>query len=312
MRSVACLAAILAVAALAVGCEQTFFYGPIVNDGPRLKLDWPTPAPTRALEAAKEGPTIHVQARFISAEPAALKEVGLTTDSPFATLKEGDLMSRLTRLQSAPSATILMAPRLSVLSGRSAWVTVCAERTLVVDCEHKPAPAKSGTAEKSTKGRKGRKVEKEAKGAFVPIKAALPEGTALELAVRAEGDEVVFTELKPRLVGLIAMRQCSATAAVGKDEARVKWEEPLALVGAGRLASPCSVRLKAGECLLVPLAYTIHETTAGVRAIVKGKVQEELTGGEGRRTASSPGKRPCVVVLSAEVTKTKAATRSAE
>jgi hypothetical protein len=115
-------------------------------------------------------------------------------------------------------------------------------------------------------------------------------------------------ELKPRLVGLIAMRQCSAVVAVGKDEARVKWQEPLVLVGAGRLPSPCSIRLKAGEGLLVPLAYTIHETTSDARAMVKGKVQEELTGAEGRRDASTPGKRPCVVVLSAEVIKTKAGT----
>ena len=88
----------------------------------------------------------------------------------------------------------------------------------------------------------------------------------------------------------------------------MKWQEPLVLVGAGRLPSPCSIRLKAGEGLLVPLAYTIHETTSDARAMVKGKVQEELTGAEGRRDASTPGKRPCVVVLSAEVIKTKAGT----
>ena len=259
---------------------------------------------------------IQVEARFISAEPAALKDAGLTTDSPVETLTRADLDARLARIQSAPSMAVLQAPRLLVLSGQPACVLVSSERPLVVDYDHKPAqkkePAEQAAPEekggKGGKGRKGAKREKEEKGTFVPVKMMLPEGTALELTVRAEGDEVVFTELKPRLVGLIASRQCSATAAVGKDEARVKWQEPLALVGAGRLASPCSVRLRAGECLLVPLAYTIHETTADVRRIAKDKVQEEFTGGEGKRDAATPGKRPCVVVLSAQVLKAKAGT----
>jgi hypothetical protein len=336
MKSAVALAGLLVVAVLAAGCGESLSCCPagasIVNDGPRLKLDWPTPPTARVASAAphhltpgdspganyiKEGPMIQVEARFISAEPAALKDAGLTTDSPVETLTRADLDARLARIQSAPSMAVLQAPRLLVLSGQPACVLVSSERPLVVDYDHKPAQKKepaeqAAPAEKGGKGKKGAKREKEEKGTFVPVKMVLPEGTALELTVRAEGDEVVFTELKPRLVGLIASRQCSATAAVGKDEAKVKWQEPLALVGAGRLASPCSVRLKAGECLLVPLAYTIHETTADVRRMAKDKVQEEFTGGEGKRGAATPGKRPCVVVLSAQVLKAKAGTGNRE
>jgi len=320
MKSAVALAGLLVVAVLAKGCGESLSYCPagasIVNDGPRLKLDWPTPPTARAAStspAPKEGPMIRVEARFISAEPAALKDAGLTTDSPVETLTRADLDARLARVQPAPSMAVLQAPRLLVLSGQPACVLVGSERPLVVDYDHKPAQKKepaeqAAPAEKGGKGKKAPKREKEEKGTFVPVKMMLPEGTALELTVRAEGDEVVFTDLKPRLVQLIASRQCSATAAVGKDEARVKWQEPLALVGAGRLASPCSVRLRAAECLLVPLAYTIHETTADVRRMAKDKVQEEFTGGEGRRDASTPGKRPCVVVLSAQVVQGKAGT----
>jgi len=324
MKSAVGLAGLLLVAVLAKGCGESLSYCPagasLVNDGPRLKLDWPAPPAARAASAApasKQGPMVQVEARFISAEPAALKDAGLAPDSPVETLTRADLDARLARVQSAPSMAVLQAPRLLVLSGQPAYVVVCSERPLVIDYDHKPAQKKEPAEqaepeEKGGKGKKGAKREKEEKGTFVPVKMMLPEGTALELTVRAEGDEVVFTELKPRLVGLIASRQCSATAAVGKDEAKVKWQEPLALVGAGRLASPCSVRLKAGECLLVPLAYTIHETTADVRRMAKDKVQEEFAGGEGKRDASTPGKRPCVVVLSAQVVKAKAGTGNRE
>ena len=313
MKSAVGVVAIIVVAGLAAGCGESLSYcpagAPIVNDGSRLKLDWPTPGTMRPTQGPKEGPTIQVQARFISAEPAVLKDAGLTTASPAEVLKQADLESRLARIQSAYSAAVLQAPRLVVASGQSACVVVSSERPLIVGYDHKLAVEKDEPDEKGEKAKKGQKREKKvAKGSFVPVKVMLPEGTALEVSVRAEGDEAVFTELKPRLVGLIAMRQCSAVVAVGKDEARVKWQEPLVLVGAGRLPSPCSIRLKAGEGLLVPLAYTIHETTSDARAMVKGKVQEELTGAEGRRDASTPGKRPCVVVLSAEVIKTKAGT----
>ena len=314
MKSAVGVVAIIVVAGLAAGCGESLSYcpagAPIVNDGSRLKLDWPTPGTMRPTQGPKEGPTIQVQARFISAEPAVLKDAGLTTASPAEVLKQADLESRLARVQSAYSAAVLQAPRLVVASGQSAYVVVSSERPLIVGYDHKLAPIeKDEPDEKGEKAKKGQKREKKvAKGSFVPVKVMLPEGTALEVSVRAEGDEAVFTELKPRLVGLIAMRQCSATVAVGKDEARVKWQEPLVLVGAGRLPSPCSIRLKAGEGLLVPLAYTIHETTSDARALVKGKVQEELSGAEGRRDASTPGKRPCVVVLWAEVMKAKAET----
>lgn len=313
MKSAVGVVAIIVVAGLAAGCGESLSYcpagAPIVNDGSRLKLDWPTPGTMRPTQGPKEGPTIQVQARFISAEPAVLKDAGLTTARPAEVLKQADLESRLARIQSAYSAAVLQAPRLVVASGQSACVVVSSERPLIVGYDHKLAVEKDEPDEKGEKAKKGQKREKKvAKGSFVPVKVMLPEGTALEVSVRAEGDEAVFTELKPRLVGLIAMRQCSAVVAVGKDEARVKWQEPLVLVGAGRLPSPCSIRLKAGEGLLVPLAYTIHETTSDARAMVKGKVQEELTGAEGRRDASTPSKRPCVVVLSAEVIKTKAGT----
>jgi len=314
MKSAVGVVAIIVVAGLAAGCGGALSYCPagaaIVNDGSRLKLDWPTPGTMRPTQGPTEGPTIQVQARFISAEPAVLKDAGLTTASPAEVLKQADLESRLARVQSAYSAAVLQAPRLVVASGQSACVEVSSERPLIVGYDHKPPIEKDEPDENAEKGKKREK--KAVKGSFVPVKMTLPEGTALEVSVRAEGDEAVFTELKPRLVGLIAVRQCSATVAVGKDEARVKWQEPLALVGSGRLPSPCSIRLKAGEGLLVPLAYTIHETTSDARAMVKGKVQEELTGAEGRRDASTPGKRPCVVVLSAEVIKAKAGTENRE
>lgn len=315
MKSAVGVVTIIVAAGLAAGCGEPLSYcpagAPLVNDGPGLKLDWPSRRGDRLTQGPKEGPTILVQARFISAEPAVLKDAGLTTASPAEVLKQADLESRLARVQSAASGAILQAPRLVVASGQSACVVVSSERPLIVGYDHKPAPIEKD--EPDEKAEKGQKREKKvAKGSFVPVKMMLPEGTALEVSVRAEGDEAVFTELKPRLVGLIAMRQCSATVAVGKDEARVKWQEPLVLVGAGRLPSPCSIRLKAGEGLLVPLAYTIHETSSDARALVKGKVQEELSGAEGRRDASTPGKRPCVVVLSAEVMKAKAGTGNRE
>jgi len=316
MRRVAWILAVAAAAMLAPGCRNTMTVGPVgapvVKDGPRLKIDWPAPlkAPSLLKPPAAEGPMILIQARFIAADPADMQAVGLATDRPFEILAADEWKSRLDRLESGRSAAVVSAPRLTVMSDEQACVIVCSETPVEIDCWHKMAEPEAATGKESEKGRTKEKdkAKERNKETYLPVIETVPQGVALEVKARAEGSEVVFTEIKPRQSALIGMRSCSATVPLTKGDMRAKWQEPLVLVGAGRLPTPCEVRVNPGQCIVVPMAYSVHETSASVRALAKdGKVQEELTGAEWKRGTPTFGKRPCVVVLSAEIVPPKSA-----
>jgi hypothetical protein len=314
MRQGAWVLAVAAAAILAPGCQKTMTVGPmgapVVKDGPRLKIDWPTPpqSPSLLTPPAAEGPMILVQARFIAAEPARMKAAGLITDKPFEILGAEDWTSRLQRLESGHLTAIVSAPRVTVMSGQEACVMVCSETPVEIDCRHKMPESEAVKENEKGKAKEKDKAKERNKETYLPVIEMVPQGVALEVKARAEGGDAVFTEIKPRQSTLIGMRSCSATVPLTKGDMRAKWQEPLVLVGAGRVSSPCQIRVRPGQCVMVPMVYCVHGTSASVRALAKdGKVQEELTGAEWKRGTPTFGKRPCVMVLSAEIVRSKPA-----
>jgi hypothetical protein len=116
------------------------------------------------------------------------------------------------------------------------------------------------------------------------------DGTVLGIEAAREGGDFVLTRVEPRVVAYLGLRSVTARGKVDGEERELFWQEPAVLEGAGRVPSPCQIRLTPGQSVLVPLHHTLFLGRAKSRALAKpGTIREQYD--EGTRGLRHPDPR---------------------
>jgi len=186
--------------------------------------------------------TISVTCRFIA-----------LPDGPTRADKAGDL-KRLSEaeykdLLGGKATRVLTSPRLLLASEQKA---MCVVGSTLAYSDVEPAP------------------DVQSAPAVKPMSRAYSTGLALELTVKAQGDQWVLTSFRARSCETLGVRTCKSR--IGQQD--VTWTEPSVL--AGRIDLKEAVTFKPGENLVLPMAYTVRQAAGLARTMpLRGGIREE-------------------------------------
>jgi hypothetical protein len=139
-----------------------------------------------------------------------------------------------------------------VLSGQKANVQIVTSRNYVIGLDYDRARPLESLADAE------------------PLIGNVPEGLTLDVQAVAEGDEAVLTCIEATLSGLVEMCTWEARAAVGGRATPVYGGEPIVLTRKSRLPTPCRIRLKVDEAVVVPIQPdSLVVKRSNMRALVK-------------------------------------------
>jgi len=226
-------------------------------------------------------PQVLIEARFLSGTVEDLRQAGWAVDKAYAVESKPPPPAAAEPSAGPAKVRVLTAPRLVVMSGQQAFITVARERSFVTDWEYLPGRAEP----------------------LAPVSSAITEGTDLGVSARVEAGQVVLTRVEPFQTRVLESRRCSAAVRVKGIDRWCEWQEPVVLVGAGRLKTPCRIVLKPNQRLVVPLAYRLARCPpATVRMLAKRgavHVQADAPPAPADGGILAPASSQVVVVLSA-------------
>lgn len=231
----------------------------IVAPQPLLEAELPRePAGLKTgLEGQEKGPIVHVQSQFLHG-PAreAQRRLGLGPDEFVKIISAEEAEDAVVALRTHTCTRILAAPRLSLYSGRAAFISTGAEQAFVHDVIAEAGP--NGETFKLAVDRIG-------------------SGVSLTVSAKADGDAVVLTRLEAKALEILCFRTCEAKVAEAGRLRNISWGEAIYLEGAGPVDNPCSIRLEPGQRLLVRMRCAIRQTAANARLLARGPVVESLS-----------------------------------
>ena len=302
MQKVTAILGFVVLVVACAGCEapsvDELGVAPMLVEPRPWAIDRPAQPPRPSPRVAPDAPHVLIEARFLSGTVADLRKAGVATEKDCVILPQTKAEELLQRQPPAAKALrVLSAPKVIVLSGQEAFVTVGTEWQCVTDWQYVPGtqPARGGQGSAASQSRSARPLR--------PVQSSLSTGINLTVCAAAEKDQVVFTKVQPRQTQLLDSRPYWAVVRIGGKDLLRRWHEPVVLVAQSRLNTPCRIGVKPGQLLVVPLAYRLaHCPPATVRLLAKGGVVETRTG---ERSAAlqerqlAPANSQLVVLLSA-------------
>ena len=245
-------------------------------------LERPPRGRSPAMPTNPRAPQIILEARFLSGTVADLKQAGWDTDKDYAVVSSAQPGGAPKPASTGPAKVrVLTAPRLTVLSGQDAFITVAQQVSFVTDWEYLPGRPEP----------------------LLPVTSAITEGTDLGVSARVEAGQVVVTKVEPLQTRVLESRRCSAVVRLKGGDRRCEWREPVVLVGEGRVRTPCRIPLKPDQQLVVPLAYRLARCPpATVRMLAKRgavHVQADARPAPADGGILAPASSQVVVVISA-------------
>ena len=260
MQRLALVASVALVALGPLGCARLrgrtpAEVAPIVYAKTPGRLFDEEAAPTQPDQEPKkqaDGPRIELRAYLFSIGADQLQALGIDPAEP-ATLVEPRQRGKLFEALASPRrGTILHAPRLLVVSGQRATVSVLTNYNYVSAVDLKDDEPTIGN---------------------------VPVGLILAFTASRQGDATALAQLDVRLTALT--RVCACEGCVLRDGQRVElgWQEPLVLVARDQVAPDARLVVAKGKSVLLPLRRTLVVGRSACRTVIKdGKALMERDG----------------------------------
>ena len=156
------------------------------------------------------------------------------------------------------SCRMLASPRLKLFSGQEAQIIVGREQSFVSDTVYTRGTGKGHNA-------------------FDAEIDSILDGTILSVKVKIEDNSTVITDLQAKATETLAYRTCSAKVQRdGKGGWRF-WQEVIFLERRGAVTEADPASIAAGQCLVIPMAAQVRQTTGNARAYaVNGRIRETI------------------------------------
>ena len=220
-----------------------------------LRLGEPTkqiPVAMKQMTENQKRVQIFIEARFVSGPVAEMKKIGFQPEKAFFVISEEEKQNMYTRVQDHREIRTLTAPRLTILDGQKACVTISTQSAYIVDGEITP-------------------------DGISPIIDYVPTGILLKVSAHMKGDKVVLTELSPLSIQQLGMRYCIAKIQTDTKEEQFEWYEPIVCMAKSQVKDVTKLPLLAEEeYLVLPLAYSVKQlSTSTFRLLAKDGVVKE-------------------------------------
>jgi hypothetical protein len=207
-----------------------------------------------ATRPAQGGPTVNIEARFITAPHDLVARLfSLKADERLRITSSAQVADAIAALQSSPHARMLVAPRLMLFSGQKAFVMVETQSAFVSDLR-----ARRGDSGPS----------------FEPVIDAVPEGTRLTVSAQVEGDVPVLTHIEAVTTRVMSLRSCTGRCPPTGKGAELNWQEAILAEAVTPVMEPCSIRLQADQRLLLRMPQRARQTVGNARLYARGPVVE--------------------------------------
>ncbi len=250
-RRLACLlclplSLLIAGCTLGFGPRRSAVFAPVVEKPADDAWPFASPAAEAPKEPAKDAPRLLVATWFLAGQPSDFAKLGIDLEKPCSMLSGAQHGKALSGLLRSRRLQVVTAPRLTVVAGQTASVTVTMPYAYLGD--YRPA-----------------KPEGQAKAAYAPVMHQILDGLVLNIRAEQDGDQIAFTSIEPRMANSLGMRDCKSFLDLDKSTTLLVWQEPVFLAAEALLPAGQPIVCKQGCTLALPLKHTVRDTRATIR-----------------------------------------------